>query len=216
MKNFIYHNFPELEQINSEEGRSYRIPSGEIYPSVTTVCSILSKDTITRWRNRVGEKEANRISNDASSRGKRIHSLCENYLLGNNAEIEDTDVYMFDTLIPHLDKIDNIHCLETYIYSDKLKVAGSVDLICEYDGVLSVLDWKTSRKPKRKEWIHSYFIQTSMYALSMYELTNLKIKQLVVVIGVDNNICQHFIEKTSDWVKPMIETRKQFRLIKGY
>lgn len=214
--NFIHHNIPKLKQVNSENGRTYLTPSGNSYPSVTNVCSILSEDSIKQWRRQVGEKEANRISSIASSRGTRIHNLCEQYLLGNNADIKDSDVNIFETLIPHLNKIDNIHCMETYLHSNKLQVAGAVDLICEYDGVLSVLDWKTSAKLKQKEWIDNYFIQTAMYAYCMYELTNLKIKQLVVIIGVDNNNAQHFIEKTSDWVKPMIETRKLFRLKKGF
>mgnify|MGYP003607624989 CR=1 FL=1 len=216
MKNFIPHDIPKLHQINSEQGRTYLTPSGNCYPSVTNVCSILSEDSIKQWRRRVGEKEANRISSTASSRGTRIHNLCEQYLLGNNADIEDNDVEVFSTLMPHLDKIDNIHCMETYLHSNKLQVAGAVDLICEYDGVLSVVDWKTSGKLKQKEWINNYFIQTAMYAYCMFELTQLKIKQLVVIIGVDNNDAQCFIEKTSDWVKPMVETRKLFKLKKGY
>ena len=152
MRNFIDHGFTKLKRIDTPDGRLYETPSGESYPSVTTVTGLHSKQSIMEWRKKVGEEEANRISSRASSRGTRIHTLCENWLLGKPQEPDMFDKDIFTSLIPHLDKIDNIHALESPLYSHHLKVAGTVDCIAEYEGCLlytspSPRDRQKSRMP---------------------------------------------------------------------
>ncbi len=216
MKNFIYHDIKEIEQINSENGRKYKLPSKLIVPSVTNVCGLLGRESIKEWRNKVGEQAANRISNIASSRGTRIHTLSEKYLKSEAYDIDDNDIKVFNSMIPELNKIDNIHALETRLYSEKLKVAGTVDIIAEYDNQLSTIDIKTSSKPKRKDWISNYFFQTASYSFMFTELTGISIKNMVIIIGVDNNKPQIFREKVIEWFPGFINLRKQFREEYGY
>ena len=147
MKNFIHHDLPKLERITSPDGtRVYSTPSGISYPSITTVVGLHSKQGIMEWRKKVGEEEANKISRKASARGTRIHTLCENYLLGETTDVDMFDQEIFKSILPDLDKINNIHALETPLYSDHLEVAGTVDCIAEYNGRMSVIDFKTSAK----------------------------------------------------------------------
>lgn len=216
MRNFIHHDIKTIEQINSESGRQYALPSSIRVPSVTTVCGLLSRDSIKEWRAKVGETEANRISGTASSRGTTIHNLSEKYLKEEDYIIKDKHKAMFNKMIPYLDKIDNIHALETRLYTEKLKVAGTVDIIGEYEGKLSTIDLKTSAKVKKKEWISSYFFQTAVYSFMFTELTDIVVKDMVIIIGVDNNDTQIFKEKVIDWIPGFINLRKQFKLEYGY
>lgn len=216
MKNFIAHEFPSLTRIDSEGGRVYETPGGKAYPSVTSVVGLHKAKFIQEWRNRVGHEEANKISSRASKRGTSIHSLCEDYLLGKDPTPSMWDADMFKSIRPHLDKIDNIHCLETQLYSHHLEVAGTVDCIAEYEGVLHVIDFKTSSKPKQRDWIHDYFMQTSAYAVMFEELTGIPVGRLLIVMGVDD---QHepsiFQEKRNDWISGFIEQRLDYKNIKG-
>jgi genome maintenance exonuclease 1 len=117
---------------------------------------------------------------------------------------------MFDSLKPHLDKIDNIHCLETQLYSHHLRVAGTVDCIAEYDGKLHVIDFKTASKPKERSWIDDYFMQTAAYAVMFEELTQIPVGRLLIVMGVDDHDPLIFQEKRNDWIEKFIDLRNQF------
>jgi CRISPR/Cas system-associated exonuclease Cas4 (RecB family) len=215
MKTFIAHSFPKLKRIDSDGGRTYETPTGNCYPSVTSVVGLHKAKFIQEWRARVGEKAANKISSKASKRGTAIHSLCEDYLLGNELNVNPFDHEMFTSLKPHLDKIDNIHCLETQLYSHHLEVAGTVDCIAEYDGKLCVIDFKTSSKPKPKDWIHDYFMQTSAYAVMFEEMTGISVGRLLIVMGVDDHEPLIFQEKRNDWIGQFRSLRSQYKEIKG-
>lgn len=215
-KTFIKHDIAKIVQKNVDGSRVYLTPTGKKYPSITSVTGILSLKSIYEWRQRVGEAEANRISARASSRGTRIHSLCENYLLGENKKPNLFDQEMFDKLVPHLDKIDNIHCLETRLYSDHLESAGTVDCIAEYEGKLSVIDFKTSSRVKSLEDIDGYLMQTAAYAVAFEERTGIPVGRLVIIMGVDNDETIVFKQKRDDWIKAFIETREIFRKKRGY
>jgi genome maintenance exonuclease 1 len=214
MKTFIHHEFSKLERIDSPEGRLYKTPSGRAYPSVTTVTGLHSQKSIMEWRKKVGEEAANAISSRAAGRGTRIHNLCENYLLGNNPEADMFDQDLFKSLIPQLDLIDNIHALETPLFSHHLEVAGTVDCIAEYKGKLAVIDFKTSSKLKNRDWIHGYFMQTSAYAVMFEELTGIPIGRLVVIIGVDDEEPQIFEEKRDTWIGGFKDLRLQYKQVK--
>lgn len=194
-------------------GRHYRTPDGSLYPSVTTVMSYESKQSIQEWRKRVGEAEADKISNQAATRGTKIHDHCENYLL--NEEIDTTnlsllDKQMWDRFQPQLDNISNIHALEDPLFSHHLRMAGRVDCISEWEGKLSVVDFKTSRKLKKKEWISSYFMQCTAYAIMFEEMTGIPVPQIVVAIAVEGEFPQIFVEKRDHYTKQLLNLRLEY------
>ena len=215
MKQFIDHGFKKLSRVEIDGVRYYDTGEGK-YPSVTTVTGLLSKDSILAWRKRVGEEEANRVSARASKRGTEIHSLCENYLKYDKAEPSIFDAQMFNSLKPILNNIDNIHALESPLYSHKLKVAGTVDCIAEYNGVLSVIDFKTSGRIKQRDDIHGYFLQTSAYAYMFWEQTKMSPTQIVIIMGVDDENPLVFIEPITPWLPKFIDVRNQFKELNGY
>jgi len=176
----------------------------------------LSKDSILEWRKRVGEEEANRVSARAGARGTRVHQLCEDYLRLGTATPDIFDAEMFGSIKFLLDQIDNIHCLETPLWSDHLQVAGTVDCIAEFQGKLSVIDFKTASKLKSRDDIHGYFMQTSAYAVAFEELTGIPVGRLVILMGVDNENPLVFNEKRDVWIGGFKELRNDFLRIKGY
>ena len=209
----------ETETINGK--RFYKTPEGLLYPSVTTITGQHGKDKILEWRRRVGEEEANRISTKASNRGTKVHKICENYLNNeedyartNPAHIHKTmpdSIAMFKSLQPLLDEhVNNIHALEIPLYSHHLKVAGRVDCIAEYDGKLSIIDFKTSGKLKEESWIKGYFMQCSAYAVMYEERTGIPVSQIVIMIAVDSEYPQVFIKKRNDYIKDFISYREAY------
>ena len=204
----------EMESVTTDSGRKYKTPEGVNYPSITTVLSILSRESIAKWRKRVGEDEANKISTRASGRGTRVHEIIEKYI--NNQE-DYRNGYTPDIIqsfidIRHIldDRIGTVYAMEAPLYSDHLGVAGRVDCVAEFDGKLSIIDFKTSMKPKRIEWIKNYFMQESAYAIMWEERTGMPIVQLVTIISVDNSEPQVFIEHRDNWVRPLRETIAQY------
>lgn len=186
-RNFVDHVFPKLDRISNDGKRLYQTPTGKRYPSVTTVVSLETQTAINQWRQSVGETVANQITTRASKRGTAIHGLCEQYLLTGIAEPSMFDYEMFNSLIPELDNINTIHCIETQMYSDSLEVAGTVDCIGEYrDYGLCVIDFKTSKKYKSIDMIGHYFMQTAAYSEMFYQHTGQKIDNCCVIIGVDD------------------------------
>lgn len=212
MKTFIHHDLPKLDRTTAPDGtRVYKTPSGRAYPSVTTVTSLHSAKGIAEWRRRVGNEEANRVSARASARGTRVHTLCEHYLLGKNPEPDIFDAEIFNSMKLWLDDIDNIHCLETPLYSDFLEVAGTVDCIAEFQGKLSVIDFKTANKPKDREDIYNYFMQTAAYAVAFEERTGIPIGRLVIIMGVENDDPRLFIEKRDNWIGGFRKLRLDYK-----
>lgn len=216
MFNHIRYDIPKLERITSPDGsRVYKTPSGNAYPSVTTVTGLLKKQSIMEWRKRVGEAEATRISTTAAKRGTRIHSLCESYLNNEDTNPDIFDVMTFKSLQPYLNKIQDIHCLETPLYSDHLEVAGTVDCIAKYEGKVSVIDFKTSRRVKSRDDIHDYFMQCSAYAVAFEERTGVPVGNLVILMSVDDDDPLVFIEKRDTWIGKFLDLRKEYKSCKG-
>ena len=219
MPTFIEHNIPKINQINSETGRKYSTPEGKYYPSVTTVLSFQEKPELIAWRKRVGDAEANRISRIASTKGSKVHLACENYLEGKETEwgIAESDAReAFQAFIPVLEKVTTVHAMETRMWSDKLEVAGTVDLIAEVDGELTILDWKTSSRYKRKEDIPDYFKQMATYSVMFYERTGIAIPNMTIQMTVPEIGLLTFKEKVKDWVPEFIKVRKAFKEARGY
>jgi len=216
MKTFIRHDIPKLERTTFSDGsRLYKTPSGRAYPSVTSVTGLLSKQSIMEWRKRVGEAAANAISTKAANRGTRIHTLCESYLRSEPTEPDMFDQEIFGSILPYLEQIDNIHCLETPLYSDHLQVAGTVDCIAEYNGKLSVIDFKTSKRIKTADEIGNYFMQCSAYAVAFEERTGIPVGRMVIIMAIDNEDPIIFIEKRDIWIDGFKTLRNQYLQLKG-
>ena len=198
-------NFDLLSE-TTESGRFYVTPEGHKYTSVTTVLSELNKQAILDWRRRVGEEEANKISRIASSKGTKYHSVIEKYLQNDLTSMQISGILpevkqMFLRMKPILDEhITEIYGIEKALYSDELRLAGRVDLIANYDGVLSIIDHKTASKKKNEEWITNYFYQAAIYAKMFQERTGNFPEQIVVAIAVIDNESQVFVKNTMDYL----------------
>lgn len=202
------HDLVELPQLTRLDGevRHYLTPTGEKYPSVTTVLDKTSdKSALIAWRKRVGEEEANRVSNRATTRGTAIHTLCEKLVLNEELDLSKEmpiNVAMFKQLERFLiNNVNNIRGSESSLFSHKLKVAGSCDLIANYRNYAAIIDFKTSNKRKRKDWIENYFLQCAMYSYMFWEMTGLYHPKLVVAISIEEeDEAQIFEENVNDWI----------------
>jgi hypothetical protein len=193
-------------------GRTYVTPDGSRYPSITTVLSILSEEAIAKWRARVGDEEANKIGQRASGRGTLVHSIIERYLLN-----EDTTEFLphirqsLENVRPILDeRLGKIFGLEVPLYSSHLGLAGSVDCVAEFDGVPSIVDFKTSKRVKKKEHISNYFAQMAGYAVMWEERTGIPIVNTVVIMDVDDNEPLVFKEHRDNHIQLLLDTKKEY------
>ena len=214
MFNHVPIEIGKLVQVNSKGGRYYETPTGAKYPSVTSITKLHNQESIQAWKEKVGEEEAGKISRRALARGNKIHSLAEKYLLNEGDLSDDFSKTDFGVMIPYLDKINNIHCLETQLYSDHLKTAGTVDCIGEYDGKLTVIDFKTSAKLKKREWVKDYFMQCSAYAVMYEERTGTPIERLLLIINVEDEGVQLIDGKRDDYIQDFLDLRETFRKLK--
>jgi CRISPR/Cas system-associated exonuclease Cas4 (RecB family) len=157
-------------------------------PSITSVISWRNRDKFKKWRTKVGEQEANNITRKATHRGTDAHTLIEEYLNNSDtfSDVLPLSQFLFKQAKPDLNRIDNILCQETALYSTELGIAGSVDCIAEFDGELSIIDFKTSAKPKKREWIEDYFVQCAAYACMLYEMKGLIVKKFVIIMTCEN------------------------------
>lgn len=214
MFNHVPIEIGKLVQVNSKGGRYYETPTGAKYPSVTSITKLHNQESIQAWKEKVGEEEAGKISRRALARGNKIHSLAEKYLLNEGDLSDDFSKADFGVMIPYLDKINNIHCLETQLYSDHLKTAGTVDCIGEYEGKLTVIDFKTSAKLKKREWVKDYFMQCSAYAVMYEERTGTPIERLLLIINVEDEGVQLMDGKRDDYIDDFLDLRETFRKLK--
>jgi len=193
MFNHVDLNLPSLEREHIDGVRYYSIPNEDELVklvSITSVTSHFNKEIFVNWRKRVGDEKANRITKAATVRGTDMHTLTENYL--DNKELPKVppiSEFLFKIAKPKLKLIDNIYALEGPLYSKQLGIAGTVDCIAEYDGELSIIDFKTSQKPKPREWIEHYFVQAMAYGCMLYEMKNIPVKKLVIIMACENGEC---------------------------
>lgn len=196
---------PKLVRIDGEQ-RFYETPTGQKYPSVTTVLS-KTKDMshLHAWRRRIGEEAANKITRQAASRGTATHLLCEKFILNEPIDLTKEmplSVHLFKQLEKFLvANVDNVRISEGSLFSHNLKVAGSVDLIADYQNQAAIIDFKTSGKYKRADWVEDYFMQCAMYSYMFWEMTQMYHPKLVVAIAVEEeNDPQIFVEDVNDWI----------------
>lgn len=213
MKKFKFvDGLPELKQLETDEStgeRYYITPSGNKLPSVTTVLGHFKKKAMIEWRNRVGHEEADKISTRASIRGTKFHNMMESYLRNEDNYLDGVMPDMkqsFRDMQETLDLIDNIHYIESPLYSERLGVAGRTDVIAEFGGVLSIIDFKTSTRQKKEHWIENYFEQGTAYALMYEELVNRPIDQIVILIATDDSDePQVFIRDKNQYIQNLLE-----------
>ena len=227
-------SLPKLKQITTPNGRRYTDVEGTefAYPSITTVLGDTSDKTgLYEWRKRVGEEKANAISRAATTRGTSMHKLCERYLKNEDVDApmptgdEDADFLevltgdwnagqlMFAHIRPGLDKLDNIRVLESALYSHAIGIAGTVDCIAEHNGELAVVDFKTSKRPKKREMIQDYFLQGCFYAMAYHERTGEIVKKIVIMISVQDGTLQEYEIRGSEIVeycKKLFERKSTF------
>ena len=197
-------NEVDVDPVSKDGVRFYPIPGADkYYPSVTSVTSFKNAQFFAEWRRRIGETEANRITARATQRGTAFHSMAEDHFRGTldvNKYLENNplSVRMFQSAKTTLNRINNIHCLETFLYSHYLGLAGRVDCIAEFDGELAVVDFKTSTKEKSEEHIEHYFVQETAYAAMFLERTGIEVKKIVTLIAVEDGSIQVFEKSNLD------------------
>ena len=204
----------ELDKKEVDGIRLYNLPNGDWVPSITSVTSFYNREVFRKWRQRVGEKEANRVTKESTTRGTDYHEAAQAYL--ENKEL-DWDNYlpltqfMFKSSQPYLDKIGKIHAIERTLYSEYLGLAGRVDCIAEYDGELAIIDFKTSKKIKPEKWVEQYFVQETAYACMYYELTGIPVEKLItIMVTPEGDVHVYDKRNKSDYIKLLVKYVKEF------
>ena len=184
---------PKLDRETIDGVRYYKVPDDDELlklVSITSITSHFNKEIFVNWRKRVGNEEADRITKAATSRGTDMHTLTEHYLLNEDLpKVQPLSDFLFKIAKPKLNLINSIYTLEGSLYSKQLGIAGTVDCIAEYNGELAIIDFKTSKKPKPRDWIEHYFVQAMAYGCMFYELTGISIKKLVIIMACENGEC---------------------------
>jgi genome maintenance exonuclease 1 len=207
-------NFTQSELLEKDEGHYYQTPSGVIYPSITTMLQKTQtpekQQSLLNWREQ--EIAADYITQQAAVIGSETHKLIENYL--NGAEIIEKFRLLseahFNNLLPFVDKINDIHGIELRLYSDKMKLAGTSDCIANYDGKLSIIDYKTKRSNQREEWLTDHFIQATSYGVMFKELTGIKVEQIVILVSSEKNTRMEFMKNPDDYLDLLEQRIEQF------
>lgn len=190
--------------------RFYQI-DGKNYPSITTVLGVQKKEGLEKWRKAVGEEAAKWEMGRAARRGKATHTLVEQYLKSETPAIRDVlPLGLFRLMKPYIDQIDNVQLSEEIMYSHKLTIAGQVDCIADYNGKLSVIDFKTANKERKEDWIENYYIQTCAYAIMYEELFGKRIEQLVILMAGEDGTMRSFIRDKKDFEPKLEESIKYF------
>ena len=218
-------NLPEITATTTDGVRLYETPEGNKYPSITTVLSVKNKKGLFEWRKRVGEEVANYVARKAANRGTAVHHMCEDYLNNMPLNYPDSWAKHKQKFLPYtlfkqlresvLQKVNNIYSQECGLYSDKYKVAGRVDCIAEYNGVLSIIDFKTSIRLKKIEWIKDYFLQGCFYFMAYRELTGEMPEQVCILISVQDGSTQIFTLLKKDIIKYTNELKERISIYNG-
>ena len=208
--------YEDMKDSTGPSGRTYVTPEGKKYPSITTVLGVRSKEAILEWRRRVGEEEANRVSRHAAARGTALHTVAENYV-NNDIEYFSPNTMphvraLFKSIKPIIDKyVGRVVLQEKPLYSDHLGIAGRVDLVAEFNGKLSIIDFKTSKRRKTRDEIKNYFAQATAYAIMFEERTGIPVPQLVIIMAIDDDPKPIvFVEKRNSWVEELREAIREY------
>ena len=210
-------DLPKLEQVEIQGVRHYTAEGVGPYPSVTTVlsCDKSKEDGIKKWRERVGEEEANRVSHMATQRGTAVHQILEDYILGQEPITKPMPVHLATAkgLKDWIDKyVGDVKLVEGQLFSHHLRTAGTVDLVAEWEGEMAIIDWKTSKWSKKADQINTYFMQEAAYAVMFEERTGIPVKKLVTAIAYDAPYegYQMFVQHRDNWIDKFIELREMY------
>jgi CRISPR/Cas system-associated exonuclease Cas4 (RecB family) len=208
MFNHLEIEYPSLDRQTIDGVRYYDTPDGQKLVSITSIISHYNREIFMKWRKRVGNEEANKISKQSTSRGTDMHTLVENYMMNKDLPtVQPLSEFLFKQAKTDLDRIDNIHAIEQALFSRQLGVAGTVDCIAEFDGELAVIDFKTSKKPKPEKWIQHYYVQCAAYACMLFEMTGIIVKKFVIIMSCENGEVE---------VYEQYDKRKYINLLKEY
>jgi len=207
------HNFVKPIELGEEyiDGkRHYVLEDGTKLKSVTTVLSEKSDKTfLEKWKRKLGEEESQKVIAQANRRGSSVHALAERYILNEEDYIKKempVNVDTFNQIKKYLDKyVDDVYGIELPLYSKTLKTAGRTDLIAEYCGETSIIDFKTSRKVKKEEWIQNYFLQATVYSMMFEYLYKIKVPRIVIIMAVDNDHPLVFVRERKNYVEQVLE-----------
>ena len=218
MKSFV-HEFIDvgcdIESIDTPQGRRYKTPGG-LFPSVTTVTGWKKRAFFAKWR-RENPEESKRVL----SRGTKLHSLIETYLRNDLTEAAlslleqnqsaTSEVSLFTAMQTDIDRIGKVFAIEVPLWSNTVGLAGRTDCIGEFDGVPSVIDFKSSNYPKSEDSIQDYFMQATAYSLMWQDRTGHRLRNIAILIGVEDGGCQVFTADPMEYVEQLVETIRQYR-----
>jgi hypothetical protein len=196
------------ESVTTPEFRYYTTPGGRRYPSASSVTSLLTKDAINAWRNRIGAEEADKISSMAARRGTDLHLACELYLKNELTPFKmlkmlpTTKELLLQVKPTLLNNINSIYCIEQSLYSDDLKMAGKTDGAVIWNSIPTIIDFKTSKKKKLKEYIRNYCLQSTAYAIMFKERTGIEINQFVLIIAIEGEKTPQIVQEP---IQPYID-----------
>ena len=216
MFNHVESDLPKLERETIDGVRYYSVPDEDELlklVSITSITSHFNREIFINWRKRIGTEEADKITKAATRRGTDMHTLTEHYLKNDEElpKVPPISDFLFKIAKGELNKIDNIYTLEGSLYSKQLGIAGTVDCIAEYNNELSIIDFKTSKKPKPREWIEHYFVQAMAYGCMLYELTGISVKKLVIIMACENGECIVYEETNkAKYIKLLTEYIRKF------
>ena len=211
-------DYPSLSRETIDGVRYYDTPNGSKLVSITSVISHYNREIFREWRARVGNAEANKVTKQATSRGTDMHTCSEYYLKNLDIpKVQPLSEMLFKQAKPTLDKIDRIHAQEQSLFSYELGIAGSVDCIAVYEGELAVIDFKTSKKPKPKEWVDHHFVQCAAYACMLFEMTGIMVKKFVIIMSCEDGEVKvyeeydkrKYINLLSEYIREFVEFKLQ-------
>lgn len=217
MAHFVHCHQPNYKELQAEvinNRRWYEVRKGTKYPSVTTILGHAPKPWLEEWRQSMGEEAADIETARCADRGENVHLMAERYLQNNKAPTKDmasTNIKMFNQIKPVLNRISNIRAQEIPLYSDTMRLAGRVDVVGDYMGKLAVIDFKTSNTPKDIGMVQDYFLQSTAYAIMYFEMFDVPIDEIVIIIAVERGLSSMvYVKKIDDYVKPLLERINTF------
>lgn len=214
-------NYPKLSTVAFNNQRWYETPTGNVYPSVTTVLGGTMKaekvEALSNWRKSLGEVKANQKSKDAADNGTVLHTLIERYLKKEELlspipgyTIQPHNKAALNALKNKLDKIEEIWCIEESMYSDILEVAGRVDCVGAYKGRPCIIDFKTAGKIRSDKDIEDYKYQLAAYAIMHNELFGTSIEHGTILMVADNGFPQEFNNDLVPFFEKLYERVQSF------
>ncbi len=176
---------------------------------MTTILGRYHKKNLDHWHKRVGKERAKQILTQAGARGTEVHEICEQYILNDQDYRKNKGPVNLDTFKPAkalLDKhVTRVYGVEYPVFSHKLMTAGTIDLLCDWDGVPTVLDYKTSLRKKKEEWITNYFEQSTVYSIMATQKLKIPFHQFVIIMMIDYESPVIYKKPVFDYVKQVKE-----------